>query len=225
MADDIIASTKICTKCGGVKPATAEFFSSTAKAKSGLRSVCKPCVNAVEKMRREANPGAARVRCAKWYAENRERRREASARWYAENKDRVARNRQARIDADPEGVRKCWRDWQNERYRTDPRHRVKSCVSAALRKSLRGEKGGRKWEEIVGYTVDDLIAHLERQFRAGMTWETYGRKWEIDHIRPVSLFELEKGVAEIRACWALSNLRPLCARENRSKGARLLLLA
>jgi hypothetical protein len=225
MADGIIAATKACTKCGEAKPATGYFFSRTTKAKSGLRPVCKPCVNAAEKVRREANPDEGRTRGAKWYAENRDRARAKNNKWYADNKDRAARNRLARIAADPEGVRKYWRDWQNERYRTDPRHRVKSCVSAAIRKSLRGEKGGRKWQEIVGYTVDDLIAHLERQFRAGMTWETYGREWEIDHIRPVSLFELEKGIAEIRACWALSNLRPLCARENRSKGARLLLLA
>jgi len=225
MAVEIIASTKVCTKCGQTHPASADFFSRTTKAKCGLRPVCKLCVNVAEKARREANPNEGRARGAKWYAENRERRRDASARWYADNKDRVARNRQARIEADPEGVRKKWRDWQNERYKTNPRHRINACISPAIRKSLRGGKGGRGWQEIVGYTVDDLIAHLERQFRDGMTWETYGREWEVDHIRPVASFDLEKGIEEIRACWALSNLRPLCARANRSKGARLLLLA
>jgi 5-methylcytosine-specific restriction endonuclease McrA len=225
VADDILPATKVCTKCGTEKPATPEFYNATRKARSGLRPACKICVTAAEAIRRQKNPAEGRARGAKWYAENKERRRDASARWYADNKVRVAENRLARIAADPEKARKYWRDWQNNRYRTDIRHRVNACVSPAIRKSIKGEKGGRRWQEIVGYTLEDLLQHLERQFVSGMTWETYGRDWEIDHIRPVASFDLGKGSEEVRACWALSNLRPLCWKANRAKGAKLALLA
>jgi len=53
-----------------------------------------------------------------------------------------------------------------------------------------------------------------------MTWENHGKgpdKWHIDHIRPVSDFELNASVAEINA---LSNLRPLWERENLSLGGK-----
>ncbi|KVU21222.1 hypothetical protein WK62_19750 [Burkholderia ubonensis] len=41
----------------------------------------------------------------------------------------------------------------------------------------------------------------------------------IDHRRPQSSFDLNDA-DQVRACWALSNLQPLWARDNLTKGAR-----
>lgn len=224
MADKPLHEFKTCTKCRKAKPAINEFFSRTTKSKCGLRPHCKACVNAAEKLRREANPDEGRIRGALWYAANRERRNLKSNAYYAANKERIAANRMARIKADPDGMKRKWREWANGRYRNNPHFRVHACVSPAIRKSLKGAKAGRGWQEIVGYTVNDLKAHLERQFERGMSWENYGKVWEIDHIRPVAAYDFTKGEEEIRACWALSNLRPLCAKENRVKGKKILLL-
>ena len=74
---------------------------------------------------------------------------------------------------------------------------------------------------LCGYTIDDLRQHLERQFVRGMSWENMGSGWHIDHIVPLSSFSFSSVTCpEFRAAWALSNLRPLWATENMSKGAR-----
>jgi len=43
-----------------------------------------------------------------------------------------------------------------------------------IRHSLKGKKAGRRWEKLVGYTLEDLREHLESQFDNKMNWENYG---------------------------------------------------
>ena len=76
----------------------------------------------------------------------------------------------------------------------------------------------------MGYSLNDLVTHLERQIAPGMTWANYG-KWHIDHVRPVSSFSyvVETDPA-FRECWALANLRPLWAKANIIKGGKRVLL-
>lgn len=221
MASETLPVHKTCTKCRVSKPSTNEFFS---KARRGLRSQCKDCVNAEERVRREKNPGEARARGMAWYAANKERKNRASADWYARNKVEVSNRRLDRISADKEAERKRTREWARNRYRRDPRHRICSCVSSHIRKCLKGGKRGRSWQSLVGYSIDELASHLERQFLAGMSWDNYG-EWHIDHIRPISSFKFSSTEdADFRACWALSNLRPLWGIENLRKVSKVVSL-
>lgn len=92
-------------------------------------------------------------------------------------------------------------------------------MSAAIQHAIKAQKAGRKWEALVGYTVHDLMQHLEAQFKPGMNWENQGSYWHIDHIRPKSWFD-QLDPAQFKACWALKNLQPLEAIENIKKGNR-----
>ena len=90
--------------------------------------------------------------------------------------------------------------------------------------SLHGSKAGRRWESLVGYTLADLMRHLEARFQLGMTWENYGKHgWVIDHIVPKSAFHyLTADDPDFKRCWALDNLQPLWFEDNRRKGASRL---
>jgi len=93
-------------------------------------------------------------------------------------------------------------------------------MSAGIKNSIGSGKSGRSWEALAGYTVADLMAHLERQFLPGMSWANRGR-WHIDHITPVSSFEFTTpDCPGFKAAWALTNLRPLWAVDNIRKSAR-----
>lgn len=104
--------------------------------------------------------------------------------------------------------------------------KLRSAMGSAIYRSLkRGAKSGAKWQDLVGYTAVDLMRHMERQFIKGMSWDNYGKGWHIDHIVPVSAFQIESPQDdEFQQCWALSNLRPLWARENIVKRAKHLYL-
>lgn len=110
-------------------------------------------------------------------------------------------------------------EYTKERYRTDLSRNVTVRMRSAIHQALKGRKNGRKWEDLVGYTCADLVRHLERQFIKGMSWSNMG-EWHIDHIVPKSSFNYtDETCSEFKACWALTNLRPLWRDDNQSKHA------
>ena len=53
-----------------------------------------------------------------------------------------------------------------------------------------------------------------------MNWDNYGTKWHIDHIKPLSNFDLTDKKQLLEAI-NYKNLQPLWAEQNLSKGNRL----
>ena len=61
---------------------------------------------------------------------------------------------------------------------------------------------------------------LEAKFKEGMTWENHG-EWHIDHIKPCVSFNL-LDENEQKKCFHYTNLQPLWASENLSKGCKYI---
>jgi hypothetical protein len=98
-------------------------------------------------------------------------------------------------------------------------------MANSMRRSIRryldaGQKGEMSSFEIIGCSKDDLRKHLESKFRDGMTWQNYGKHWHIDHIVPLIS---SKSVKQIKRLCHWTNLQPLTAFENISKGSKLVL--
>lgn len=111
-------------------------------------------------------------------------------------------------------------EWFRGREARDPGYRLNRRIGKQIHACLNGANRGRKWEALVGYTLEDLRAHLEARFTDGMTWESAGR-WHIDHERPLSSFTIAgPDCPEFRKAWALENLQPLWGPDNLRKGAR-----
>ncbi len=72
--------------------------------------------------------------------------------------------------------------------------------------------------EYLGCTIGELVKYLESKFEDDMGWHNYGR-WHIDHIKPISKFNLVNTEQKKKACH-YTNLQPLWAEDNLSKGAR-----
>lgn len=93
-----------------------------------------------------------------------------------------------------------------------------------MNRCLASGKQGASWSDLVDYSLSDLRQHLERQFLKGMTWENMDR-WHIDHIVPVASFSFASPEDDdFKACWALTNLRPMWAEENQRKSAKRIFL-
>ena len=110
------------------------------------------------------------------------------------------------------------RIYEKKRRLTDPKFRLDKSMKSAVRDSLKGLKFGRRWESLVGYTLENLVKHLESKFDEKMIWHNYCSYWEIDHIKPISSFKYKTAEENsFRECWGLENLRPLEKLENRIK--------
>lgn len=78
-----------------------------------------------------------------------------------------------------------------------------------------------KFKEYIGCGKDELIKHIESQWKVGMNWENYGNKagsWNIDHIYPLSKAATELEL--IKLCH-FSNLQPMWSIDNYKKGNRI----
>ena len=115
------------------------------------------------------------------------------------------------------------RDYDKNRYDNDIHYKVHHNTKSLIYNRLRNRNSGkdnRSTFDILPYTLEELIEHLESKFKPDMTWDNYG-EWHIDHIQPdVSFNYTSVDDPEFQKCWALSNLQPLWAEENLSKGAR-----
>jgi hypothetical protein len=89
-----------------------------------------------------------------------------------------------------------------------------------VRRVLRAADGKKtaSSQNLLGYSAKELRAHLESQFEPGMTWDDRDA-WHIDHVKPIAAF-IAEGVKDPQVINALSNLKPLWAKDNLAKGAR-----
>ncbi len=102
-------------------------------------------------------------------------------------------------------------------------YRLHRNISESIRKSLKGIQKNNRWEILVGYSKYELMQHLEKQFRDGMSWDNYGLDgWVIDHITPKTAFCFKQPTdIDFKRCWSLSNLQPLWYKRNCEKGNRM----
>lgn len=85
-----------------------------------------------------------------------------------------------------------------------------------------GEPRKYHWSRLLGFSVADLIAHLESRFTEGMNWDGFLKgDIQIDHDSPQSWHPYTSSKdANFKFCWRLQNLQPLFSFDNKSKGAR-----
>ena len=108
-------------------------------------------------------------------------------------------------------------------------NRYHNDIQANLRHTLRGrfnnaiQRGWKKGSAVrdLGCSIAEFKSYLETKFEDGMSWENKGRGgWHIDHIIPLSAFDLTDREQVKKACH-YTNLQPLWEQDNLIKGNNL----
>jgi hypothetical protein len=113
---------------------------------------------------------------------------------------------------------------KHQRNKANVQAKIKNCLRQSVRRRIRQIRGD---DDKAGSGVDDLgcsleffQTYIESLWQPGMTWEKWSRwGWHIDHIQPVSSFDLTIREDLLKACH-YTNLRPLWWMDNISKGAK-----
>jgi hypothetical protein len=111
-----------------------------------------------------------------------------------------------------------------ERYRNDIQFRITNILRKRIGEVLKNQKTikSAKTLELLGCSLQEFKGHLHKQFKEGMTWDNYGLYgWHIDHILPCASFDLTD-IEQQKKCFHYTNLQPLWAKENLSKGKKII---
>ena len=110
--------------------------------------------------------------------------------------------------------------YNKKKYNTDPYFKVVCSIRTRISKLLKQKNADKynKFYTYLGCSKQDFILYFQAKFKEGMTWENHG-EWHIDHIKPCSLFNL-LNEDEQKKCFHYTNLQPLWASENLSKGCK-----
>lgn len=171
-----------------------------------------------------------------YYAENKDRLLIANRLYYQENNERIAKRDKIYVANNRKRINK----HSAKRRATDPVYKMRVYIPGMVRDGLKkngGSKRGMSFYKAIGYTpqqlMDHLMSHPEKE--PWMTRENRGRyipetwddnddstkTWQIDHIIPHSFFKhTSMEDDDFFACWDLSNLRPLNAKQNILDGDR-----
>ena len=197
---------KKCSRC--VEEKHVSEFSKNCTQRDGLNNWCKKCVRETGLIYRERPDVKSRMRAA-------------SRRSYLKHKDIINKRAMDWKKNNIERAREVGRI-NKRKSLLNPKNKICNSIRAEMYACLHGNKGGRKWESLVGYSAYELMEYLELLFARGMSWDNYGSGWHIDHIIPISAFNFEKHTdIDFARCWSLENLRPLWKTDNLRKGAKL----
>ncbi len=111
----------------------------------------------------------------------------------------------------------------NWRYDNDHAFRMQELIRRRMRKIIKGQGASKRQIALLGCSRAEFMAHIERQFTKGMTWDNNGtgeHKWHLDHIVPCSAFD-QTNAAQIATCWHYTNLRPMWSKDNMAKSDKI----
>lgn len=178
--------------------------------------ICYGCKRNLNKKCNAKHPDTLQRISKRDYNKNRDKKLEYSQNW--------AENNRARSNE----IKNNWKINHREQHltqareyaknkRNNPHYRLSKNMSKAIWECLKNNKKQYSWLKFVNFTLNELIQHLESKFTVEMTWNNYGTYWHVDHVKPLSWFDLE---TQFNDAWALSNLQPLEATKNLSKNNR-----
>lgn len=151
------------------------------------------------KKRRQSDPVRFQQEGKKWREENKEKKKETDKIYRVKNRETLNKKRFLR-------------------RKTDIQFRLSLSLRSRTRVAIKNNQKVGSAVRDLGCSIEDLKIHLENQFKNGMSWSNWTHKgWHIDHIVPLSAFDLTDREQFLSACH-YTNLQPLWAHENFSKG-------
>lgn len=205
---------KTCSKCKLNKELS--FFNYKRQGRDGFSAQCKGC---------------SRIQNLNYYYNNKVKIIEQQKLYYTENKAQIAITHQKyQIDYVKNNTQKIAKQRlirQKSRIKTDINFKLAKTLRTRLKCAIRDDvKVGSAIDDL-GCSIEELRKYLEDRFYRDnkteqmMSWKNHGlHGWHIDHIIPLSLFDLTNREQFFKACH-YTNLQPLWAKDNISKSNKV----
>mgnify|MGYP003656421126 FL=1 len=168
--------------------------------------------------------GGKKIADKKWRDSNKEYISKKHKKWSEDKQEHLRKYHQKWREKNIDKHREYKRKYEKHRKDTDPSYKLIANFRTAIYQVLKENnvEKNKHYFDILRYTPEELISHLENLFTDGMTWENYG-EWHVDHRMPISSFNFESVDDDsFTKCWSLDNLQPMWGVENIVKGNNII---
>lgn len=228
---ELVKTHKVCSKCKVEK--TLDRFSVT-------KARCRDCQKEYDKIKSQRPEVKIRryETSKEWLKNNPEKvkiRRDRYRLLHAEKQNRLQRESYAKNKSARYEWKKAWREKNPDKVKAADKRRsdivknnplLKMSQKVRVRLNTVLKKCGYSKDShtsfLLGISFELLKIYIERQFKDGMNWDNHGNgdgKWHLDHKMPLSSAKTEE---ELLKLFHYTNLQPLWAKENLSKGAKII---
>jgi hypothetical protein len=94
----------------------------------------------------------------------------------------------------------------------------------ALRRYVLEKKANENYALYFGLDIIGFREWIEIQFTEDLNWESFGSKWQFDHIVPVAYFDFSIE-EDLKLCWNFINIRVEKIELNKVRGNRIDVIA
>jgi hypothetical protein len=188
--------TKFCKRCKQTKK-LSEFYSPKQK-----KNYCKEC---------------GREMCRSYKARNKAKISAYNKEYKKNNKESISvYNKNYNIE-NRATIQKRHTPYLRERRKTNINYKLSVTLRNRIKKLVKGE---RKSLDFIGCDLEFFKKWFTYQFKDDMTFKNHGNIWHIEHVIPCKVFDLTNET-EKDICFNWTNLQPMHASENWSKGGRI----
>lgn len=110
-------------------------------------------------------------------------------------------------------------------YGKNIQYTLRTIVRSRISLAFKAQKAERlySFDKLLGCSLKDYQKYLTKNFKPKMSWkQKEGHKWQIDHKRPVSSFDLNIGKNQL-AAFNYKNTQPLFVGEHIKKTSRYVM--
>lgn len=209
-------------KCYGCKKRLPLIlFNKNKSFKDGLEVRCRPCRKLDWKKNYIKYKEKHLLRASKYAKQNIELVRYNRKKYYLKNKELEYENNKKWVKNNISRRRSANKNLYNLNKK-NPYWKIKNNLRCRLYQAIKNDYRSGSAVRDLGCTIDYFKKYLESKFSKDMSWSNYGKgidKWNIDHIIPLSSFDLTNREQLLKAC-NYTNLQPLWQVDNCSKGAK-----
>ncbi len=136
---------------------------------------------------------------------------------YHNNREAIIKQRKEYRKKNKELFKKREAEYYQYRKKTDVNYKLRKIFRDRINSALGTKNKQSSSNDLIGCSVEKLKKHIEKQFKDGMCWKNHGMYgWHIDHIIPISSFDLTD-IVEQKKAFHYTNMQPLWAFDNLSK--------
>ena len=215
--------SKVCSKCKLAQP--IELFGKLKSSSDGLRYDCKIC----RKEYREQNKDHITLKLREYYSNNKSTQLIKNKEYRLLHADNIKRQRKeyrnreeikAHIKHKQQEYLPIRKEKIKLRRQTDLNFKISEVLRSKIHKFLKNQP--TSFIQLIECDLDFFKKWVEFRFEESMNWENFGSVWQLDHIIPLTAFDMGND-SNKRVCFHWTNFQPLFSNENRTKSNNIQL--